>query len=137
MRTLAKHRNLTRIGIVALTVLALGARAQSPDIGVDLTADAVQPAVLFVTLGDHYFAPASFTVRVGQTVRFELTTVGRSFRHDFLIMPAGSPTVLAGHPAIIPFATGASVDWTPTEAGTYRIACAVCPWMTGVIHVVA
>lgn len=130
---------LRSAALVVVLVLLMGAVAQNPGTTVDLTTSAATgyPMDVFVTLGDHYFAPDDFTIKVGQTVRFRVTTMGRSFHHDFLIMEDDANVIVAGHPAVIPFDTNATVEWTPTAPGTYRIACAVCPWMTGVIHVVA
>lgn len=130
------HRRFVILALVALAALTLLAQAQAPGSSVDITADAANPAVLYVSLTDNSFAPASFTVRVGQTVRFELTTVGRAHHHDFLIFAPGTDEIIGGHPGVIPLGETASVDWTPTAPGVYRIGCAVCPWMTGTIRVV-
>ncbi len=133
------HRRILTTVLALLATLAVSAQAQSLGAPVDVSATAATgyPVDLFVTLGDHYFAPDTFTIKVGQTVRFNLTTAGRSYEHDFLIVPESTTTILAGLSSVLPFATHATVAWTPSAPGTYRILCAVCPWMTGVIHVVS
>lgn len=139
--TLSLARTATRSLLPIALAALLGAPVLAQNLGaaVDLSASAATgyPADVFVTLGDHFFAPDVFTMKVGQTVRFHLTTSGYQFDHDFLIVPEGSDSILAGHPSVVPYGATAVAEWTPTAPGNYRIVCALCPWMNGVIHVLA
>lgn len=78
---------------------------------------AMQPKVIDVEAGSYYYKPNTITVKAGQPVEIVMHSV--SLMHDFVIdeLNVKMPIVQNGN-------TG-TVEFTPTNPGTYEYYCSV------------
>lgn len=92
----------------------------------------------FFTVGDHFYAPGEITVELGTPVRFHVFNGSLDHLHNFMVLNADR-TLVGGRTEVIHPNQRLAFEWTPTEKGTYVIACAVCPaeeGMLAIVHVV-
>lgn len=92
----------------------------------------------FVTVGDHFYLPEELTVALGKPVRFHIGNISSDHIHNFLVLDEDG-TLVAGPSTVIYPNQRIVFEWTPSKAGTYIIACAVCPVeeeMLALVHVV-
>ena len=79
---------------------------------------------LFVTAGDHFFAPAEITLQAGVPVRLFMTNISAGHAHNALIISDETDSVVGGR--LEPISGKATIDWTPPAAGSYRLVCILC-----------
>jgi hypothetical protein len=82
----------------------------------------------FVTVGNHYFAPAAIELRVGRPIRFHVAngTASSVHLHTFLIL-AEDGTVVGGRMQPLVAHGSNVVEWVPQVPGRYFIVCGICP----------
>lgn len=122
---MATHGRLQRAALVIGTFL-LVAGFLTPVFAQGNGESTVRVDVRHLTVGTHFFAPDQFTFSAGTHVRFLVTNVSRDHVHDILIVPADHVTIVGGRPEILHVGEHASIDWTPSSSGVYRLICAVC-----------
>lgn len=112
-----RERFIAILAIVALSACADDAKAPTePDPG---------PAVFDVYTPGLVFSPSFFTIKVGTTVRFNITGVA----HDVTFQS------VAGAPQSIPVTTNQTVSRTFNTKGTFPFDCFTHPGMSGSVTV--